>query len=276
MTILNNMKNILYWKDEVSELPVSELKAENIPHLVPFMHQEPGEPYPCVIVLPGGGYQVLSEHESAPVAGWLNGLGISAFVLNYSVAPAKHPQPYRDVRRAIQWVRANAERLNIDPGRVGVLGFSAGGHLAGSAASWWEDDRLAIGDALDSISARPDLAVMCYPVVTGCEGDCNEESFNSLMDSPADEKRELFSLEKRIGANTPPIFIWHTADDTTVPVGNAFLMAQAMADAGAEYELHIFPKGIHGLGLCTIERLRNGDAGQWRDLCAAWLVRQGF
>ncbi|MDF7825497.1 alpha/beta hydrolase [Pontiellaceae bacterium B12227] len=276
MLSLSNTRNILYWQNEVSDLSTAELKQDNVPHLVPFLQQEPGEPYPCVIVLPGGGYQLLSEHESAPVAGWLNGLGINAFVLNYSVAPAKHPQPYHDVRRTIQWVRAHAAALNIDPERVGVLGFSAGGHLAGAAASWWEDEALAIGDEMDAISARPDLAVLCYPVVTGKPGDCNEGSLINLMGDPSDEKRDVFSLEERISARTSPMFIWHTADDVPVPIGNSFSMAQAMSAVGAEYELHVFPEGVHGLGLCSVDRLRNAEVGQWRNLCAGWFERQGF
>ena len=107
------MKNILIWKNEASDQTVAELKSQNVPHLVPFVQEEPGSPYPCMIVLPGGGYGALSMQEAKPVAGWLNGLGISAFVLHYSVAPARHPQPYHDVRRAIQWVRAHAEEYNI-------------------------------------------------------------------------------------------------------------------------------------------------------------------
>jgi acetyl esterase/lipase len=271
------MRNILFWKNETTDQSAEELKAANIPHLIPFVQKEAGAPYSCVIVLPGGGYEALSPQEADPVAGWLNGLGISAFVLHYSVAPARHPQPYHDVRRAIQWVRAHAEHFNIDPNRIGVLGFSAGGHLTGSAATMWEDASLAIGDELDSISARPDLAVMCYPVVTGDSVSCHEGSLLNLMGGNlTDEVRDSFSLEKRVSSNTPPIFLWHTVDDATVPVNNAFLMAQALGKAGVEYELHVFPEGRHGLGLCSIGDRRNAYLARWRGLCAQWLVRQGF
>ena len=184
-------------------------------------------------------------------------MGISAFVLHYSVAPARHPQPYHDVRRAIQWVRAHAEEFNIDPNRIGVLGFSAGGHLAGSAATMWEDPELAIGDELDSVSARPDLAVMCYPVVTANPETCHEGSVVNLMGDTPD--RDAFSIEKRVSENTPPVFLWHTVADATVPVDNAFLMAQALGKAGVEYELHVFPEGDQGKVAIThyrvIERL---------------------
>ena len=268
------MQNKLLWKDEESDQSVAELKAANVPHLIPFVQEEPGSPYPCMIVLPGGGYEGLSAQEANPVAGWLNGLGISAFVLHYSVAPARHPQPYHDVRRAIQWVRAHAEELNIDPNRIGVLGFSAGGHLAGSAATMWEDPELAIGDELDSVSARPDLAVMCYPVVTANPETCHEGSVVNLMGDTPD--RDAFSIEKRVSENTPPVFLWHTVADATVPVDNAFLMAQALGKAGVEYELHVFPEGVHGLGLCSIGDRRNAYLAHWRELCAQWLVRQGF
>ncbi len=271
------MKNILFWKNKITDQTAEELKAANVPHLIPFVQKEAGEPYSCVIVLPGGGYEALSPQEADPVAGWLNGLGISAFVLHYSVAPARHPQPYHDVRRAIQWVRTNAAEFNIDPDRIGVLGFSAGGHLTGSAAVMWEDVSLAIGDELDSVSARPDLAVMCYPVVTANRGTCHEGSVVNLMgDNPSDEMRASFSLENRVTSNTPPVFLWHTADDAGVPVDNSFRMAQALGKAGVEYELHIFPEGRHGLGLCSIGDRRNAYLAHWRDLCARWLVRQGF
>ncbi len=271
------MGNILFWKGEATSRTAEELMADNIPHLIPFVQKEAGEPYSCVIVLPGGGYEGLSPQEANPVAGWLNGLGISAFVLHYSVAPARHPAPYHDVRRAIQWVRSHALELNIDPNRIGVLGFSAGAHLTGSAATMWEDSELAIGDELDSVSARPDLAVMCYPVVTGDSGSCHEGSVVNLMgDNPTDEMRDAFSLEKRVTANTPPVFIWHTADDEGVPVDNSFRMAQALGKTGVEYELHIFPEGRHGLGLCSIGDRRNAYLARWRDLCAQWLLRQGF
>lgn len=271
------MKNILFWKNETTDQTAAALKAENIPHLIPFVQEESGKPYPCMIVLPGGGYEGLSAQEANPVAGWLNGLGISAFVLHYSIAPARHPQPYYDVRRAIQWVRAHAADFNIDPNRVGVLGFSAGGHLAGSAATMWEDPDLTIGDELDPVSCRPDLAVMCYPVVTAEPDVCHEGSVLNLMgDHPSEKAREQFCLEKRASSNTPPVFLWHTADDAAVPVDNAFLMAQALGRAGVDYELHIFPEGEHGLGLCSIDVRRNHYVGRWRELCAQWLERQGF
>lgn len=271
------MKNILFWKNEETNQSDTELKGGNIPHLIPFVQEEDGGPYPCMIVLPGGGYGALSPQEAKPVAGWLNGLGISAFVLHYSIFPARHPQAYHDVRRAIQWVRANAERFNIDPNRIGVIGFSAGGHLAGSSAVMWENPLLAIGDELDLVSARPDLAVMCYPVVTGVPGSCHEGSLINLMDSnPSDEAREVFSLEKQVSPNTPPVFLWHTVDDEAVSVDNSFLMAQALGRAGVEYELHVFPEGRHGLGLCSIGGRRDAYVGRWRELCAQWLERHGF
>ena len=271
------MKNILFWENEETDRPDAALKAENVPHLVPFVQEEAGGPYPCMVVLPGGGYEALSPQEAKPVAGWLNGLGISAFVLHYSICPARHPKPYHDVRRAIQWVRINAERFNVDPNRIGVIGFSAGAHLAGSAAVMWEDPELAIGDGTDSVSARPDLAVMCYPVVTGMPGSCHEGSLANLMGgNPSDEARKVFSLEKQVGPKTPPVFLWHTVNDEAVPVENSFLMAQALGRAGVEYELHLFPEGRHGLGLCSIDDRRNAYVGHWRELCAQWLERQGF
>lgn len=271
------MKNILFWDEEKTQQSAEELKATNVPHLVPFIQKEAGAPYPCMIVLPGGGYGNLSAQEADPVAGWLNGLGISAFVLHYSVAPARHPKPYHDVRRAIQWVRAHADEFNIDPNRVGVIGFSAGGHLAGSAATMWDDPKLAVGDELDEVNARPDLAVMCYPVVTADPGCCHEGSVVNLMgERPSKEDREKFSLEQRVSPNTPPVFIWHTSADPAVPVENSFRMAQALSAVGVEYELHIFPEGRHGLGLCSIGDRRRTDVAQWRGLCAQWLERHGF
>jgi acetyl esterase/lipase len=271
------MKNILFWESIETDKTRDELKATNTPHLVPFL-QEDGSNFPCVIVVPGGGYGGMSLQESEPVAGWLNGLGISAFVLNYTVAPTKHPKPYHDVRRAIQWVRANAAEYNLDPARIGVLGFSAGGHLAGSAAVMWEDVSLAVGDALDSVSARPDLAVLCYPVITADKTVCHEGSIANLTgrENASAEERDAVSLERRVTKNTPPTFIWHTADDALVSVENAYLMAQALGRSNVEYEFHVFPEGEHGLGLCSVDFRRNAYVSQWKNLCEQWLYRQGF
>ncbi|GAA3163852.1 alpha/beta hydrolase [Nonomuraea roseoviolacea] len=231
-------------------------------------------PAPAVVVLPGGGYTRLAEHENEPVARWLNTLGIAAFALHYRVAPHRHPLPLLDAARAVRWVRAHATDHGVDPERVGVLGFSAGGHLAGLLATE-TGPALAEGphDEVDAQEARPDLAVLCYPVVTLTGPAAHAGSVAALLGpgQEAGDPAEL-SIERRVGPRTPPVFVWHTADDASVPVDNALLLTSALARHGVPVEAHVYPNGAHGLGLAV------GDpvVGDWTSRCAVFLRSHGF
>ncbi len=232
-------------------------------------------PSSAVVVLPGGGYTHKAAHEAEPVARWLNTLGISAFVLDYRVAPYRHPIPYLDARRAIQLVRSCASEWAIDPQRVGVLGFSAGGHLASTTGTHFDDplDPFYASDiAPDRFSSRPDAMILCYPVITFGEHRHQGCVDNLLGLQPQTALLDLLSNEKHVSDQTPPAFVWHTADDPSVPVQNSLLFAQSLAKHNVPFELHIFEHGRHGVGLA------DGDpyAGPWTELCARWLKNRGF
>lgn len=228
-------------------------------------------PAGAVLICPGGGYSHLAEHEGEPVALWLHSIGYAAFVLHYRVAPYRHPYPLADARRALCHIRFFAQNYGVRSDKIGVLGFSAGAHLAASLATQ-EDDK-GIPDDIDPVermSSRPDFMILGYPVVTFsgkyAHQDCMKNLFGHM---PSAEERAALSIEQNIHDKTPPCFIWHTADDETVPVQHSLVLASAMQEAGIPVELHVFPHGYHGMGLAA-----GADAGLWTDLCAAWLSKQ--
>ena len=227
----------------------------------------------CVIVLPGGGYAMRAEHEGMPVAERLCRGGISAFVLSYRVAPYRAPVPLMDARRAVRLVRANAAQLGIE--KIGILGFSAGGHLAGSAAlmeDGWAGDP-ANADPVERESARPDAAVLCYPVVS-MQRCTHAGSRENLLGERADDPaaRAAHSLELLAGRQAPPCFLWHTADDASVLVQNSLALASRLAENGTPFELHVYPNGRHGLGLAA----GMPPVSEWSDACVRWLHALGF
>ena len=241
------------------------------PTITPYV-TGPRAPRGAVIVLPGGGYGGLADHEGEPVALWLNGAGISAFVLRYRVAPHRHPAPFMDAQRGIRWVRSNAARWSIDPRRIGILGFSAGGHLASTTGTHYDAGRPGHADPVERVSCRPDAMVLCYPVITFGEHGHQGSMLNLLGADPPQELQRSLSNETQVTADTPPAFLWHTADDGGVPVQNSLLMASALARNGVPFALHVFPHGAHGLGLAP------GDpvVSAWTGLCVRWLASLGF
>jgi acetyl esterase/lipase len=223
---------------------------------------------PAVLVLPGGGYARQAGHEAEPVAEWLAALGIHAFVLRYRVAPDRHPAPLEDAKEAMLHIRGGAHGLAIDPERVGVLGFSAGGHLAAtlSTAAVTGSPRLDVPEAV------PDLSVLCYPVVS-CTEEAHQGSVDNLLGhAPSSDILAALSADRQVTAETPPAFLWHTADDAAVSVSHSLRYAGALLGAGVPAELHVFPEGRHGLGLAAGEP----GAEQWPALCADWLARAGW
>jgi acetyl esterase/lipase len=245
--------------------------AGDPPRLTPFLLDGPG-PHPAIVVCPGGGYRRRADHEGAPIARWLNGLGIAAIVLDYRVAPHRHPAPLDDARRAIQTVRARAAEWRVDPARVGLLGFSAGGHLAATAGTQFVGGDPVAADPVERQSSRPDLLVLCYPVITFGPERHEGSMLNLLGDDPPEEWRRALSAEQQVTRDTPPTFLWHTAEDGSVPVANSLLFARALADVDVPFAFHVFPKGRHGLGLAADDPI----VGTWTTLCAAWLRDQGF
>ncbi|KAB8193084.1 alpha/beta hydrolase fold domain-containing protein [Nonomuraea phyllanthi] len=228
----------------------------------------------AVVIFPGGAYHHLADHEGAPVARWLNSLGVAAFVARYRIAPHRHPLPLLDAARAVRWVRHHAAGIGVDPARVGVLGFSAGGHLAGLLATE-TGPMLPEGphDEVDAADPRPGLAVLCYPVTALTGPAAHGGSADNLLGGEAPESlRSELSLAGRVGAAAPPTFLWHTADDAAVPVENTLQLAGALARHGVPLEVHVYPSGRHGLGLAGEEPV----AADWTRRCAAFLRGRGW
>ncbi len=229
----------------------------------------------AVVVCPGGSYVGLaSDHEGRQVAEWLNTLGVSAYVLQYRVAPRyRHPAPLQDAQRALRYVRAHAAEEGIDPHRVGILGFSAGGHLASTTITRFDDGRPGDPDPVERQGSRPDFAVLAYPVISMAAPFAHAHSVESLLGERAQAAlKEEMSSERHVTARTPPTFLFHTADDATVPVENAIAFYRALLEAGVPAELHVFPHGRHGVGLAP----QDEALSQWPKLCAVWLRSIGM
>lgn len=234
----------------------------------------------ALIICPGGGYEFLSDREGEPVALRFAGLGYAAFVLKYHVAPrGRWPVPQRQLLSAVAHVRTNWERYHVDPAAVVVMGFSAGGHLAGCAGTLW--NKLELYRSLRKRPAlfRPDGVVLCYPVVTSGEF-VHRGSIDNLLGERREELAELVSLEKHVTKKSPPFFIWHTADDTCVPVENSLLLEKALRARGVDVELRVYPHGSHGQSLAdhTVyspenQWMASPSCAVWVQRCDAWLQR---
>ena len=226
-----------------------------------------------VVVCPGGGYAGHASHEGEPVAQWLNGLGIHAIVLHYRVAPHKHPAMLNDAARAVQTVRANAEAHNSDPNRIGILGFSAGGHLVSTLSTHFQAGDSNAADPIDRVSSRPDVAILIYPVIALLESYAHIGSrINLLGESPDPDLVASLCNETQVTSETPPSFLIHTVGDTGVPCENSLVYTLALQRCGVPFELHIYEKGEHGFGLGTDDPILS----TWPERCAAWLHSHGF
>jgi acetyl esterase/lipase len=227
----------------------------------------------AVVVLPGGGYRGRAAHEGEPIAKWLASVGVTAFVARYRVSPYRHPAPLSDALRAIRYVRAHAQDWGLD-GRVGILGFSAGGHLASTAATQFTEGDAGAADPVERVSSRPDLAILIYPVITFTEEpSVHKGSRTNLLGADATaEQMAAMSSERRVTSRTPPVFLVHTTADTAVPPENSLLFVQALRKAGVELELHLYEGGRHGFGLGEKE----GAIKTWSILAGLWLHKHDF
>jgi acetyl esterase/lipase len=227
-----------------------------------------------VVICPGGAYTVLAfDHEGVQVARWLNSIGVAGFVLKYRLGPRyQHPAPLQDAQRALRWVRANAGELGVATNRVGILGFSAGGHLTSSAGTHFDAGNPTAVDPVDRQSCRPDFMAPCYAVISMSDTGHSYSRKMLLGDKPDPAMIEFLSSEKQVTTNTPPAFLWTTSEDYGVAVQNSLLFYQALQKARVPAELHIFAYGEHGLGLAP------GDpaTGSWPEAFARWLRRSSF
>jgi acetyl esterase/lipase len=228
-----------------------------------------------VVVCPGGGYRTLAmDHEGDQVARWLSSLGVAAFVLKYRLGPRyRHPAPLQDVQRAIRSVRYRAEELRVSPQRIGVWGFSAGGHLAATAATHFDAGNALAADPVERLSCRPDFVILAYPVISFSTEYAHKGSRDFLLGpDPNPELVESLSLEKRVTAATPPTFLFHTTEDRAVPPENSVLFYLALRKAGVPAELHIYERGRHGVGLAPDDPVLSTWASRLKD----WLVVHGW
>lgn len=228
----------------------------------------------AVIICPGGGYSRLSlEREGRQYARWCSTLGITSFVLINRVGDYGHPAPLQDVLRAIRLVRSRAAEFHLNPNRIGVIGSSAGGHLAASAGTLFAHPAGRTGAALDTVEARPDFMMLLYPVISMDDPVAHVGSRQQLLGpKPTNEELALMSLEKQVTTSTPPTILFHTQDDKVVPVENSILFYQALTRAHVPAELHIFEHGPHGMGM----RNGLGTASEWPHRAEEWLRARGL
>lgn len=261
------------WDESAPQSAGSEPK--DVPTAIVYL-PESGKAAGAIVILPGGGYGALAiDHEGHQIARWANEMGMAGVIVSYRHRGRGygHPVPMLDAQRAIRLTRSKAKEWNIDPHRVGVLGFSAGGHLATTVLTKFDSGAEEAVDPVDRESCRPDFGVVCYAVIALGEPFTHKGSQRNLLGkAPDDELVRLMSNEKQVRSATPPCFVWHTAEDRVVPAENSLRFYSALVENGVSAELHVFPEGRHGIGLGkTIE-----GANQWPQLCRRWLERNAF
>jgi acetyl esterase/lipase len=248
---------------------------EDKPSIAPYVVAQGRGTGTAVIVCPGGGYQGLSmDKEGDQVARWLNSLGVTAFVLKYRLGPKyHHPVELGDAQRAIRTVRYKAAEYRVLPDRIGIMGFSAGGHLASTAGTHFDGGNAAASDPVDRVSSRPDFLVLCYPVISFTTAYTHRGSLRNLLgDNPDPKLVESLSNELQVTPETPPAFLFHTTTDTTVPPENSALFYLALRKAGVPAEIHIYERGPHGMGLAQTD----AALSTWPARLAEWLRVRGL
>jgi acetyl esterase/lipase len=245
-------------------------EEKDIPTLTVFAPPADQATGAAMVICPGGGYGGLAQHEGKDYAIWLSEHGVTGFVLKYRLGSAgyRHPVMLEDVSRAVRLVRAKAADYKIDPHRIGVMGSSAGGHLASTLLTHFDNGKSDSSDPIDRESSRPDLGILCYPVITMGEKTHQGSKRNLLGANPPDDLVKSLSNELQVKKDTPPTFLFHTVEDSAVPVENSLMFASALRSAGVSFDLHIYEKGPHGIGLA------NGHP--WTKDCLFWLKQHAF
>jgi acetyl esterase/lipase len=252
--------------------------SNDIPTLSVYLPDKTNAVTAAFVVCPGGAYQHLAKHEGDLYALWLNQQGIAGFVLKYRLGPNgyHHPAMLQDAARALRTVRTRAAEWNVDPNRIGIIGSSAGGHLASTLLTHFDAGDTNAADPIERASSRPDLGVLCYPVISMGEFAHKGSKLNLLGTNPAPELVAELSNELQVKSNTPPCFIWHTWEDKTVAVDNSLMFAAALRRAGVRFDLRIYERGGHGQGLGVKEKLDAEKYLPWVRDCEAWLRLQQF
>lgn len=272
MSLVNAQTPIRLWEGDAPNANGKE--AIDIPTLTPFLAPKDKATGAAIVVLPGGGYRNLSDvKEGSAVAEYLNSIGISAFVLKYRLGP-KYGQPNQllDASRAMRMVRGRAAEWGIDANRIGILGFSAGGHLASTMATHFDSGNPSAMEELEKVSSRPDIQILIYPVITMGEFTHKGSKQNLLGDNPSEELIKKYSNELQITKETPAAFIVHGLDDKTVPVENSLQYVQSLRKNGVPFEFHLYEHGPHGFGLGGTDPILS----TWKDRLTAWLVLRNF
>ncbi len=256
------IKEFKLWENDI---PAYRADAECPNRVTAYIHEN--GVHPAMVVYPGGAYMGRAPHEGWDIAEFYYENGFNAFVVDYRVAPNRHPAPLMDAQRAVRLVRLHASEWGVNPGQVFVIGFSAGGHLAGCVATM--RDICRVGDELDGVNARPNGAVLCYPVISSDPAIAHLGSFNNLLGERAEELRDAFSVDKNVSEDTCPCFLFHTMEDGAVPVQNTLSMLDALRSNSIPAEAFITPYGYHGVGLAK----GMGGCEQWPALTLDWLRR---
>ncbi|WP_035345357.1 alpha/beta hydrolase [Halalkalibacter hemicellulosilyticus] len=258
-----------------------QTKHTEVPLYTYFLNQspeiDPERKRPIVIVCPGGSYERTSDREAEPVAIKFNAMGFHACVLRYSVKPAPFPTSLFELAKTVALIRENATEWNVDTSKIIVAGFSAGGHLAASLGVFWKESFLAESLDVSSDELKPNGLLLSYPVISSTEY-AHKGSFRALLGDKYKELLPRVSLENHVTAHTPPTFLWHTYTDEAVPVQNSFMFAQALLKYQVPLEMHIYPRGIHGLSLGTEETKAynnqatvQGEVANWIDMAGVWI-----
>jgi acetyl esterase/lipase len=251
-------------------------QPQDIPTLTPYLAESEQATGAAVVICPGGGYGGLAEHEGKDYALWLNQQGVAGFVLKYRLGSQgyRHPAMLQDAARAVRLVRSRAAAWNLDPQRVGIMGSSAGGHLASTLLTHFDAGTPDADDPVERLSSRPDLGILCYPVISMGELTHAGSRQNLLGNNPPPDLVRQLSNELQVTRETPPCFVWHTWEDQAVKVENALEFAAALQRHGVPFDLHIYQQGRHGIGLQ--DKPPFTQAHPWTHDLRFWLKARGF
>lgn len=262
-------------KESITDGKLQSTTQVSIPTLSIFIPKDVKPNQTAVIICPGGGYMHLAfDKEGTKVAEWFNSLGIAAFVLRYRlpndlIMKNKNVGPLQDAQEAIRYVRQNAAKWNIDPNKIGILGFSAGGHLASTLSTHYDDK---VYESAYKVSARPDFSLLIYPVISMENQITHKGSQTNLLgNNPSQDLIDSYSNEKKVTSKTPPAFLIHATDDTVVIPENSINYYLALKKNGVKAELHLYEKGGHGFGLGV-----NDTSKFWTRDCVEWLKANGY
>ncbi len=252
-------------------------ESNDIPTVTPYLPRPELATGAAMVVCPGGGYGGLAPYEGETYALWLNDQGIAGFVLKYRLGSHgyRHPRMLQDAARAMRLVRARAREWKLDANRIGIIGSSAGGHLASTLLTHFDSGNAQAADPIERQSDRPNLGVLCYAVITMGKWTHAGSKRNLLGENPSAELTDELSNELHVTPQTPPCFVWATDEDKAVPAENSILFAQALRKARVPFELHIYQRGAHGMGLGA-KTYDPSKFHQWTHDCQIWLKEQGF